>query len=203
MGCVWQSAEHSICLTLNSDVCSFCTLWQLFIFLDISMVFTTVWSFLNSIDIILFTIWRAEAGYSGSSRPIPDELMKWPIASPFPVRSLMRTDFKHSFATFSGWYMMKIKIYVSINITLNKWNFSYSIVNHMYLPPWATMSSLHFNISDIYSIYQEICTRFCCALLCCGYAIVHNEFRWSIYPNSSGLLWWHWGNREIATVPVK
>ena len=26
-----------------------------------------------------------------------------------------------------------------------------------------------------YSISQEICTRFCCALLCCGYAIVHNE----------------------------
>ena len=29
-----------------------------------------------------------------------------------------------------------------------------------------------------YSISQEICTRFCCALLCCGYAIVHNEFTW-------------------------
>ena len=46
-----------------------------------------------------------------------------------------------------------------------------------------------------YSIPQEICTRFCCALLCCGYAIVHNEFTWSIYPYSSGLLFWHWGNR--------
>ena len=54
-----------------------------------------------------------------------------------------------------------------------------------------------------YSISQEICTRFCCALLCCGYAIVHNEFTWSIYPYSSGLLCWHWGNRSIATVPVK
>ena len=30
--------------------------------------------------------------------------------------------------------------------------------------------------SLIYSISQEICTRFCCALLCCGYAIVNNEF---------------------------
>ena len=30
---------------------------------------------------------------------------------------------------------------------------------------------------------------------CCGYAIVHNEFTWSIYPYSSGLLCWHWGNR--------
>ena len=46
-----------------------------------------------------------------------------------------------------------------------------------------------------YGISQEICTRFCCALLCCGYAIVHNEFTWSIYPYSSGLLCWHWGNR--------
>ena len=46
-----------------------------------------------------------------------------------------------------------------------------------------------------YSISQEICTRFCCALLCCGYAIVHNDFTWSIYPYSSGLLCWHWGNR--------
>ena len=46
-----------------------------------------------------------------------------------------------------------------------------------------------------YSISQEICTRFCCALLCCGYAIVHNEFTWSMYPYSSGLLCWHWGNR--------
>ena len=58
-------------------------------------------------------------------------------------------------------------------------------------------------VSDTYSISQEICTRFCCALLCCGYAIVHNEFTWSIYPYSSGLLYWHWGNRYIATVPVK
>ena len=46
-----------------------------------------------------------------------------------------------------------------------------------------------------YSISQEICTRFCCALLCCDYAIVHNEFTWSIYPYSSGLLCWHLGNR--------
>ena len=47
----------------------------------------------------------------------------------------------------------------------------------------------------MYSISQEICTRFCCALLCCGYAIVHSEFTWNIYPYSSGLLCWHWGNR--------
>ena len=50
-------------------------------------------------------------------------------------------------------------------------------------------------LSWMYSISQEICTRFCCALLYCGYAIVHNEFTWSIHPYSSGLLCWHWGNR--------
>ena len=54
-----------------------------------------------------------------------------------------------------------------------------------------TVNSGRYN----YSISQEICTRFCCALFCCGYAIVHNEFTWSIYPYSSGLLCWHWGNR--------
>ena len=47
----------------------------------------------------------------------------------------------------------------------------------------------------LYSISQEICTWFCCALLWCGYAIVHNEFTWSIDPYSAGLLCWHWGNR--------
>ena len=31
-------------------------------------------------------------------------------------------------------------------------------------------------IIHIYSISQKICTRFCCALLCCGYGIVQNEF---------------------------
>ena len=50
-------------------------------------------------------------------------------------------------------------------------------------------------IEIICSISQEICTRFCCTLLCCGYVIVHNEFTWSIYPYSSGLFCWHWGNR--------
>ena len=36
--------------------------------------------------------------------------------------------------------------------------------------------SLDLWSSITYSISQEIYTRFCCALLCCGYAIVHNEF---------------------------
>ena len=57
--------------------------------------------------------------------------------------------------------------------------------------------SVWYGLEDTvqYSISQEICTRFCCALLCCGYAIVHNELTWSIYPYSSGLVCWHWGNR--------
>ena len=50
-------------------------------------------------------------------------------------------------------------------------------------------------VQSKYSVSQEICTRFRCALLCCGYVIVNNEFTWSIYPYSSGLLCWHWGNR--------
>ena len=54
-----------------------------------------------------------------------------------------------------------------------------------------------------YSISQEIRTRPRRAPPCCGYAIVHNEFAWSIYPYSSGLLRRHWGNRLIATVPAK
>ena len=57
------------------------------------------------------------------------------------------------------------------------------------------LGTLFFNPQVTYSISQEICTRFCCALLCCGYVIVHNELTWSIYPYSSGLLCWHWGNR--------
>ena len=62
---------------------------------------------------------------------------------------------------------------------------------------WRHMGSLGFRelSLDTYSIAQEIGTGFCCALLCCCYAIVHNEFTWSIYPYSSGLLCWHWGNR--------
>ena len=65
-------------------------------------------------------------------------------------------------------------------------------VSHYHNITIKTSSATH---TTSYSISQEICTRFCCALLCCGYAIVHNEFTWSIYPYLSGLLCWHWGNR--------
>ena len=59
---------------------------------------------------------------------------------------------------------------------------------------WVPGCAVH-GACHVYSISQEICTRFCCALLCCGYAIVHNEFTLSIYLYSWGLLCWHWGNR--------
>ena len=51
-------------------------------------------------------------------------------------------------------------------------------------------------LSGSRTVYPKKYARgFCCALLCCGYALVHNEFTWSIYPYSSELLCWHWGNR--------
>ena len=88
---------------------------------------------------------------------------------------------------------------------LANWNFAYftltSIVERIQknvcqgrmVIPIGYLTSILISMS--YSISQEICTRFCCVLLCCGYAIVHNKFTWSIYPYSSGLLCWHWGNR--------
>ena len=61
--------------------------------------------------------------------------------------------------------------------------------NRPSFPPLSTM--LVINVQYI----PRNMPGFCCALLCCGYAIVHNEFTWGIYPYSSGLLCWHWGNR--------
>ena len=83
--------------------------------------------------------------------------------------------------------------------------YAHAIEYYQYLRSSMSMGmSMSITTHTMYiSISQEICTRFCCALLCCGYAIAHNEFTWSIYPYSSGLLCWHWGNRQIATVPVK
>ena len=42
-----------------------------------------------------------------------------------------------------------------------------------------------------------------CALCCCTCIISPRGIVWSIYPYSSGLFHWHWGNRTIAPVPVK
>ena len=47
----------------------------------------------------------------------------------------------------------------------------------------------------IYSISQEICTRF----LLCFVVVIH----WLIVPYPSGLLHWHCGNLTIAPVPAK
>ena len=103
---------------------------------------------------------------------------------------------------------------------INPWNefqnYTIEIELRPHIPGAAELSKICFvHVTEFYSISSyiklnanqiwffiwklnrthEICTRFCCALLCCGYAIVHNEFTWSIYPYSSGLLCWHWGNR--------
>ena len=77
--------------------------------------------------------------------------------------------------------------------TQHDWPGFSSIIRQESKDWWFTilkLSGLSYN-----SISQEICTWFCCALLCCGYAIIHNKFTWSIYPYSSGLPCWHWGNR--------
>ena len=98
----------------------------------------------------------------------------------------------------------KCKHFLSLSIL--KWSRSLATILEYYTDPYIgnaiAVGSLvrqavriSSTIALTYSISQEICTRFCCALLCCGYAIVHNEFTWSIYPYSSGLLCWHWGNR--------
>ena len=71
----------------------------------------------------------------------------------------------------------------------------------IYCLAWSQPMREDFNMCNVFCQWQRLCLathtvypkKF--ALLCCGYAIVHNEFTWSIYPFSSGLLCWHWGNR--------
>ena len=68
-----------------------------------------------------------------------------------------------------GFKVIDLRLYQ----TFRYWDFlSASFINGV--PSWSRPSEAYYSIS------QEICTRFCCALLCCGYAIVH-EFTWSIY----------------------
>ena len=87
------------------------------------------------------------------------------------------------------WLMSRISDNKS---TLSQITLSHSMLTFPHRwPEFRNSTAKHLQ----YSISQKICTRFCCALLCCGYAIVHNEFIWSIYPYSSGLLCWHRGNR--------
>ena len=106
-----------------------------------------------------------------------------------------------------AWHWPIITLYQLIYVTTNFiWCFQTRVLKttgvtfEKKMKPWLNIfDPINLKwVSDaycIYSISQEICIRFCCALLCCGYAIVHNEFTWSIYPYSSGLLCWHWGNR--------
>ena len=53
------------------------------------------------------------------------------------------------------------------------------------------------DICILYSISQEICTRFFALL--CFVVVIH----WLIFPYPSGLLHWHCGNLTIAPVPAK
>ena len=84
------------------------------------------------------------------------------------------------------------------------WNFHHRLhwkLSFWQLPVQSVMKILskwqHFCFSDI---SQNIRTT-SCALFSCGY--IGSRFVWSIYPYSSGLLHWHWGNHTIAPVPMK
>ena len=45
----------------------------------------------------------------------------------------------------------------------------------------TTTPILYDKICCLCSISHKICTRLCCDLLFCGYAIIHIEFKWYIY----------------------
>ena len=45
----------------------------------------------------------------------------------------------------------------------------------------STFLSGYHTENEIIQYIPRNMHTFCCALLCCGYAIVHNEFTWSIY----------------------
>ena len=58
--------------------------------------------------------------------------------------------------------------------------------------------------SLICSISHETCTWFGCALFGCGYIYVFNGgYMGWIYPYSSWLLHWYWGNRSASEVILK
>ena len=73
---------------------------------------------------------------------------------------------------------------------------SYWIFSYMTLLALKMSNFLQRNKS-IYSISQEICTRFFAFL--CFVVVIH----WLIFPYPSGLLHWHCGNLTIAPVPAK
>ena len=103
---------------------------------------------------------------------------------------------RHAYISF-GWLNLFLE-YRSDIVACIYWKHILGYISTLSLVLYNTThptQSPGLRLTSSYSISQEICTRFCCALLCCGYAIVHNEFTWSIYPYSSGLLCCHWGNR--------
>ena len=129
----------------------------------------------------------------------------WSVDSPFssPVDSPHKGPVTWKYISMSWCFMIWVKS-TCAKLKQTRIN-SASSACLLWYPLCALQQRSFCQLSwdEPYSISQEICTRFCCALLCCGYAIVHNEFTWSLYPYSSGLLCWHWGNRQIACVPVK
>ena len=137
------------------------------------------------------SLWRE--GYNYLAYPMPWLLMTW-----------RRKERRHQnpgidlvIQEYSGYNITRVKygqrfvvlwlVKIALSVRESMWH-------SLWLLHWHSHNSIVTPV-PVYSISQEICTRFCCALLCCGYAIVHNEFTWSIYPYSSGLLCWHWGNR--------
>ena len=56
---------------------------------------------------------------------------------------------------------------------------------------------IHLFLVPVYSISQEMCTRF---LLCCALLWLYIDW---FFPYPSGLLHWHCGNLTIAPVPAK
>ena len=115
-----------------------------------------------------------------------------------------RMSYQNIWYVLYGSYFLLLAVVSHFNILRLRQNgCDFLVAIQLYSDGYPTGCMYLSEPSVVYSISQEICTRFCCALLCCGYAIVHNEFTWSIYPYLSGLLCWHWGDLTIAPVPVK
>ena len=58
-------------------------------------------------------------------------------------------------------------------------------------------------IMKLYEVYPiTYVASFVLFFFCLSYINSISGFRWSIYPYSSGLCHWHWGNHMIAPVPV-
>ena len=93
-------------------------------------------------------------------------------------------------------YILSMKNVASVDIKL-LWISIFIIII-----PWVSQHTHPSMVFSTYSTAHEICTYSCCAMFCCVY-IFFNGSIWLIFPYSSGLLHWHWGNHMIAPVPVK